>query len=289
MFWIVGKTGLLSRAFQRYFLSHSTPFFVSSQQECDIRELQHIEKFIRGKECQYLINCSGYTAVDLAERHPEEAYALNATGVNYLAQIAEKMHAKLIHFSTDYVFNGKKNISYTEEDPPSPVNVYGASKLQGENILKERFPSALIMRISWLFSQEGLSFTQAMWKAFLEKEEVEVVTTQVSKPTYAEDVVTAVQEVLEAQGVYHFANHGAISRYTYAQEIFSELKNQGVLLKCKRIIPIEHLPGSVPRPEYSALSTAKIEPLLRAPIRSHQEALREYIAARISKERQGVA
>jgi len=287
VFWIVGKYGVLSGAFQRRFLARDRAFYVSSRQECDIQDLASVKAFIQGKSIQYIINCSGYTAVDAAEKHKEEAYAINAQGIKHLAVAAQEIGAKLIHFSTDYVFNGKQKAPYIETDSPAPLNVYGASKWAGEKILTSEYPEALVIRISWLFSEEGPSFMQAMWRAFLEKEEVHVVSTQVGKPTYAEDVVLAVQEMLPYEGLYHFANRDEVSRYTYAQEIFTELKRQGATLKCERILPTEHVSQGAVRPAYSALSTEKIEKILSQPIRSHKAALRECITYRLKKENIG--
>jgi len=285
MFWIVGRSGVLSQAFQRVFRRKNLSFVVSSKEECDVTNVQGIKNFAKGKSCRYIINCSGYTAVDLAEKQPQEAYAINAQGVRHLAMVAEEMQAKLIHFSTDYVFDGRKKTPYLESDETDPLNVYGLTKLEGEEILLQEFPSSLVVRISWLFSEEGPSFMKALWKAFLDKEKVEVITTQQSKPTYADDVVWAVEQIRDAEGLYHFANQDAVSRYDYAKEILAELISQGVSIKCKEVVPTQHVYAGATRPAYSALDTAKIEKLLGKPIRSHVASLKECIAACIHKEK----
>lgn len=284
MFWIIGKTGLLSRAFQRILSEKKIPYQVSSSSECDIRNLDILKSYAREVTSQYILNCSAYTAVDLAETRSEEAYAVNAQGVQNLGIVAKMLGAQLIHFSTDYVFDGKKKSPYQEQDPTNPLSVYGASKRKGEEILLEQLPSALIIRISWLFSSEGPSFMNTMWKAMMKQQELKVVETQIGKPTYVDDVVEAVLQVRDASGIYHFANQDEVSRYTYAQEIYNELKSHGLQLQCKHIAPIASMQGGAPRPDYSVLDTRKIETLLQRPIRSHTKALKECIDLMVCKE-----
>jgi dTDP-4-dehydrorhamnose reductase len=283
--WIIGKSGLLSRAFQRILSEKKISYQVSSSSECDIRNSAALKSYARKVTTPYIFNCSAYTAVDLAETHREEAYAVNAQGVQNLVAVAKMLSAHLIHFSTDYVFDGKKNSPYQEQDLTHPLSVYGASKRKGEEILLEQLPSALIIRIAWLFSSEGPSFVNTMWQVMVKQQELKVVETQIGKPTYVDDVVEAALQARDASGIYHFANQDAVSRYAYAQEIYHELKLQGISLQCQHIAPIASMQGGAPRPNYSVLDTTKIEALLPKPIRSHTQALKECIHLMVCKER----
>jgi dTDP-4-dehydrorhamnose reductase len=286
MFWIVGKEGMLAKAFQRVFKDKNLEYIASSHQECDVTNFYQVEKFASLLPIKTIINCSGYTNVDLAEKEVDSAFLLNEKGVLHLAQIAKKIDAKLIHFSTDYVFNGTKNSPYLETDLVSPLNIYGASKYAGELALQDRLPSSLIIRISWLFSKEmpPMNFTKKMVDLLQRKEQLEVVEDQISKVTYAEDLVACVLEMLDQEGVFHYANHGVISRFGYAQEILTILKELHVPVRCECILPVSSSKFSTPatRPPYSALDTTKIEKCLNKSIRHHTQALVECFLPRVS-------
>lgn len=279
MFWIVGKEGLLAKAFQRVFSAQGINYITSSQKECDITDLYQVEKFTSRFPINTIINCSGYTNVDLAEKEADKAFLLNEQGVLHLAQIAKKIEAKLIHFSTDYVFDGKKNSPYLEKDLTNPLNIYGASKYAGELVLQDKLPSSLVIRVSWLFSKEmpSMNFTKKMVDLLQVKEQLEIVDDQIGKVTYAEDVVEVVLEMLFQEGLFHFANQGVISRYEYALEIFKTLKELNIPVRCKHILPVSSAKFNTPakRPGYSALDTTKIEKKLKKPIRHHTQALAE--------------
>jgi dTDP-4-dehydrorhamnose reductase len=286
LFWIIGKTGILSKAFQRFFCERDISYEASSSQECDISHYSQLEAFAKGKAFTHILNCSAYTAVDLAEKEEERAFAVNAKGVENLALFAKHIQAKLVHFSTDYVFDGKKKTPYKETDRVHPVNIYGKSKERGEHILRDISPDSLVIRTSWVFSRDGHNFIKAMLKVMQEKEEIQVIEDQIGKPTYVEDLVLATLEILEESGVYHFANKEEVSRYAYAKEILNELEDREIKVKCKKILPISSgtLVGYAPRPAYSVLDTTKIEKLLKEPIRTHQSALKECFPYILNKE-----
>lgn len=285
-FWIIGKTGILAKAFQRCFCERAISYEITSSQECDLTNYSKLEDFSKGKSFTHILNCGAYTAVDLAEKEKENAFAVNAKGVENLAKLAKKREAKLIHFSTDYVFDGKKNVPYKETDIVNPINIYGKSKEKGEALLQEFLSTSLIIRTSWVFSRDGHNFIRTMLKAMREKEEIQVIEDQVGKPTYVEDLVLATLEILEERGIYHFANKDEVSRYAYAEEIFDELANRGVNVKCKRILPAlsSSFSGYALRPAYSVLDTTKIETLLKHPIRSHKSALKECLSYILNEE-----
>lgn len=285
-FWIVGKAGILSKAFQRFFDARGISYKVSSSQECDVANEHHLEKFAKDESFTHILNCSAYTAVDLAEKDQDRAFAVNATGAEHLASLAKKRNVKLIHFSTDYVFDGKSKAPYKETDKVNPLSVYGKSKERGERLIQEMLPGSLIVRTSWVFSQDGHNFIKAMLKVMQEKDEIQVIEDQMGKPTYVEDLVVATLDILQESGVYHFANKDEVTRFDYAKEIFDALINIGVKLKCKTILPAlsANVVGYAPRPTYSVLDTIKIEKLLKHPIRSHKSALKECLPHILKKE-----
>jgi len=287
MFWIVGKEGLLAKAFQRGFIAQDFEYVASSHLECDITNLYQVEKFTSQFPIKTIINCSAYTHVDFAEKEIDKAFLLNEKGVLHLAQIAKKIGAKLIHFSTDYVFDGKKTSPYLETDFVDPLNIYGASKYAGELVIQQILPSSLIIRVSWLFSKEmpAMNFTKKMVELLQIKDQLEVVEDQVGKVTYAEDLVDATLELLAQEGLFHYANQGVISRYEYAKEILQVLKKLNIAVKCERILPVSStkFPMLAKRPCYSVLDTTKIEKILNKPIRYHTEALAECLLSMASE------
>jgi dTDP-4-dehydrorhamnose reductase len=286
-FWIIGKTGIVSKAFQRLFDASAVSYEVTSSKECDIADYHKLEAFFKRKEFKYILNCSAYTAVDVAEKEEERAFAVNAQGPEHLAKLVQHSPTKILHFSTDYVFDGEQQVPYQETDQVHPLSVYGKSKAEGEERLLQRLPESLVIRTSWIFSRDGHHFIKAMLKIMKEREEIQVVEDQIGKPTYVEDLVLATLEILGEKGRYHFANQGAVSRYAYAKEIFEELKRQSISLKCKRIEPIssDSLKGYAPRPAYSVLDTTKIEKKLKQPIRHHKSALEECISLILAQEK----
>ena len=287
MFWIVGKEGLLAKAFQRVLIAQDLEYIASSHLECDITNLYQVEKFASQFPITAIINCSGYTHVDFAEKEADKAFLLNEKGVFHLAQIAKKIGAKLVHFSTDYVFNGKNPSPYLETDSVDPLNIYGVSKYAGELVIQQVLPSSLIIRVSWLFSKEmpAMNFTKKMVELLQIKDQLEVVEDQVGKVTYAEDVVEGALEILAQEGLFHYANQGVISRCEYAKEILQVLKKLNIAVKCERILPVysTKFPMLAKRPCYSALDTTKIEKFLKKPIRHHTQALAECLLSMASE------
>lgn len=225
----------------------------------DITNLSQVELYFSKNQFDYCINCAAYTAVDLAETQPELAYAVNAKGVKILAQLCQQHQTTLIHISTDFVFDGEKDIPYTEQDTPNPLGVYGSSKLQGEQHIQEIMNQYFIIRTSWLYSEHGNNFLTTMLKLSETMDEIRVVSDQIGSPTYAGDVAqTLVKLILHSSksyGLYHFCNAGAISWYDFAVDIFKQF---GKKIEVKPIKTKDY-PTAAKRPQYSVLDTRKIE------------------------------
>lgn len=217
-----------------------------------------------------IVNAAAYTAVDKAEREPELAQQINADTVLVLAQEAKKLGAWLVHYSTDYVFNGQGNTPWQEEDSAGPLNVYGASKLAGEQFISQNCPQHLIFRTSWVYAARGNNFAKTMLRLAKERPELGVINDQVGAPTSAELIADctahAIRTVVSAQtdkslaGVYHLAASGETSWHDYAAYVFAYAKNQGVELQLTTLNAITTADYVTPaqRPLNSRLNTQKI-------------------------------
>ncbi|MBE0664151.1 MAG: dTDP-4-dehydrorhamnose reductase [Bacteroidales bacterium] len=228
--------------------------------ELDITERIACESFIKKHNIDFLINCAAYTAVDKAESEPELAFKLNKEAPAILTELAAKHHFTLVHFSTDYIFDGQHFEPYTEQDTPNPSSVYGKSKLEGETAILNSASCAIIIRTSWLYSAYGHNFVKTILRLAREKEIINIVYDQVGTPTYAADLAKCILDMLksrkiEGQHIYNYSNEGVCSWYDFANAII-ELRG----LQCK-IVPIRSAdyPTAAPRPPYSVLDKSKIK------------------------------
>ncbi|MDA8571800.1 dTDP-4-dehydrorhamnose reductase [Flavobacteriaceae bacterium] len=227
--------------------------------ELDITNIQQLVSYFSKNELDYCINCAAYTAVELAEEQSDLAYAVNADGPKNLAEVCKKYQVKLLHISTDFVFDGKKQTPYMESDMPNPLGVYGASKWQGERNIQEIMEDYFIIRTSWLYSQYGNNFMKSMLRLSETRDEISVVSDQIGAPTYAGDLAEVLVKIVLSlstnYGVYHYSNSGAISWYDFAVEIFTLF---GKKIEVKPIKTKDY-PTAAKRPRYSVLDTTKIE------------------------------
>jgi len=228
----------------------------------DICNKDAISSYLEKNFIHTIINTAAYTAVNQAEGEESKAYRINSEAVQNLAQSAGETGCKVIHISTDYVFDGKNCIPYKETDATHPESVYGRTKLAGEVILQSTWQESIIIRTSWLYSEYGNNFVNTMLKLGKEKRELPVVFDQVGTPTYAGDLAEVLFAILKQEekdiflpGIYHFSNEGVCSWYDFARKIM-ELAG----LYCN-VYPIEtkDYPTPAPRPSYSVLNKAKIK------------------------------
>ncbi len=219
--------------------------------QVDITDLDRVLRVIEEISPQVIINAAAFTDVDTCELQKEKAFLINAIGPRNIAIGAQKVKAKLFHISTDYVFDGQKEGPYYECDPPSPINVYGWSKLLGEKMVKEQTHRFFILRVSWLYSPYRKNFVKTILKLAKEKEEIRVVDDQWGTPTSARDVARQIELLMgtEAYGLYHCTSQGSCSRFEFAQQIIrlSGLKT--------RVIPVKssEFPTLAKRPSNSVL------------------------------------
>lgn len=238
---IIGKNGQVAWELQQTCPSHITSH-AYGRNEINITDPESIEQVITKLNPAVIINASAYTAVDKAESEQDEAYLINATAVEILAKAATKHGIRLLHISTDFVFDGNKNTPYTVDDKTNPINVYGASKLAGELAIKAHSPTnSSIVRTSWLYSSHGNNFVNTMLRLMAEKEQLGVVSDQIGCPTNAKGLAyflwqLVVQETLEP--IYHYSDLGVASWYDFAVAIQEISINAGKLKRKTLIEPI---------------------------------------------------
>jgi len=296
MIWLIGNKGMLGNEVEELLKKNNLPY-TASDQEIDITNYDLLKNYVEYKEIDWIVNCAAYTAVDKAEEQIEKAYQLNRDGVGNLARITLDKKAKLIHISTDYVFDGKKDktCTYTEEDKPNPVGIYGKSKLAGEkeieNILNEYF----IIRTAWLYGLNGSNFAYTMLRLFKERDVVKVIDDQWGSPTYTADLAKAILKIIRndsvSYGIYHFTNEGVTNWYEFARAIYDKAKRLG-LLKGNRGLEIksiktEEYPTAAVRPKNSILSKEKIIKEFNLEIRNWNEALKDFLVS-LKKEGEGL-
>ena len=227
---VTGANGQLGNEFRRLaVIAKETEFILTDVDELDITNASVVNKFIEMHPVNFLINCAAYTAVDKAEDDEEKAYSLNADAVNIIGKACNRHNIQLIHFSTDFVFNGTSKKPYTEQDKPNPLSVYGKSKHVGE-IYLTKLRTGIIIRTSWLYSSFGNNFVKTMLRMAQEKEELRVVNDQVGSPTWAADLAAVTLKIInyfrsnlnkQNWGFFHYSNEGECTWYEFAREIIN--------------------------------------------------------------------
>lgn len=256
---ITGATGQLGLTL-KYFLPENERVKYVSRNQLDITDFDVVSAYFMRFRPDICINTAAYTAVDEAEKNPEIAFQVNAEAVAHLAKCCEEWNTKLIHISTDYVFDGKATIPYKETDVPSPQTIYGKSKLAGEEAIKTSgLKEFVIIRTSWLYSQYGKNFYKTILRLSEEREVISVVDDQTGSPTYAPHLATVIINVAqkltnENSGVYHFSDQGAVTWYDFANEI---VKSKKLPVKITKTTS-EAFKTLARRPKYSVLDCRKI-------------------------------
>lgn len=277
--WICGASGMLGSHFKRLLSERQIPFVANDSKTIDITNLDSVSEFVRVQKISHIINCAAYTEVDKAEAEQKQAYLVNAVGPHHLGIAGRRHGARVLHFSSDYVFDGKERAPYSEDHYCTPIGAYGMSKLAGEIKLLDEHSHSCIIRTSWLFGFPGKNFVETMLRLMNEKEELRIVYDQVGRPTYCQDLAEIALELLDEEGVFHFANAFETSWFQFAKEIHRQAKELGFPLKMKTLepIPSHEYPTIAKRPAYSTLSTKKIEHYFGRVPRPWQEALYDYL------------
>ncbi len=258
---VTGSNGQLGSELKELSGEYDYNYFFTDRDTLDISDEAALRNFIETHLIDTIINCAAYTAVDKAETEQEDADRINHLAVKYLAQISKEKNIKLIHISTDYVFDGKNFKPYLETDKTNPNSVYGQTKLDGEKALQEiNSENSIIIRTSWVYSSFAANFVKTMLRLGKEKEQLGVIFDQAGTPTYARDLAKTILEILpnienDSVEIYNYSNEGVLSWYDFAKEIMRMAK-----LDCK-INPIEtkQYPTPAARPHYSLLNKSKIK------------------------------
>ena len=262
---IIGRNGQVSRALQSR-LSGLGELIVRGSDQLDLAQPDALRAPIEALRPGLIINAAAHTAVDQAESEPEQAFAINATAPGILAQAAVALGVPLIHYSTDYVFDGLKPVPYIEEDTPNPLSVYGRSKLAGENAIRQAGVQHLILRTSWVYSTAGRNFLLTMQRLLQEKPQLRVVADQIGAPTWAGTIADSTAQLIErwqaghpgAWGTYHLTAQGETSWFGFAQAIGENLLERHK--PCAQLEPIASsaYPTPAPRPLNSRLDCTRL-------------------------------
>ena len=258
---VTGSNGQLGSEIKSISSDYSYNFFFTDRNNIDITSKDSIKEFCQTNSINVIINCAAYTAVDKAQSDIENADLVNRKAVKKLSIVAKELNIKLIHISTDYVFDGKNFKPYVEEFQTNPQSIYGKTKLDGENELLDINPlNSIIIRTSWVYSYYGNNFVKTMLRLGKEKEELGVIFDQIGTPTYAKDLAKTILDIIpqienSKVEIYNYSNEGVLSWYDFAKEIMKMAK-----LNCK-INPIEtyQYPTPAKRPHFSLLNKNKIK------------------------------
>ncbi|MDR3262597.1 MAG: dTDP-4-dehydrorhamnose reductase [Tannerella sp.] len=275
---VTGANGQLGHAIRALAPKHSDyVFHFTDTDTLDICDRAQLTDFVRSHPVRYLLNCAAYTAVDKAEDDVETCMRINRDAVRNIGEVAWKQGVKVIHISTDYVFDGNSAHPYGEEESTNPKSTYGLSKQAGEITLLQACPESVIIRSAWLYSEFGANFVKTMLRLGSEREEVNVVSDQIGTPTYAGDLAAAMLAVVEhpsfVGGIYHYAGEGVCSWYDFAVQIMALAG-----LNCRiRPVTTPEYPTRAVRPAYSVLSKEKIKQVYHVEVPDWKVSLRHCI------------
>lgn len=304
MIWLIGSNGMLGSELAKQ-LNERKLNWIGSNSEVDVSNPKALEDFISKiekesylpnelplseRQIKWIINCSGYTNVEQSETEIEKAEQINKDGARNIARIARNKSIKLIHISTDYIFDGKQNVPYVESDCPNPLNVYGKSKLDGEIEIQKSMNTYYILRTSVLYGYSGKNFVSTMIDLMNNNQSVKVVNDQTFSPTFAPDLAEVIIKFIEknsnaksffgrnsapAYGIYNFSNKGQTTFFDFAKLIYHYGKKYNKINKDCEIIPIstEEYESKVKRPLYSVLNKNKIENELKIKIPAWEDSL----------------
>lgn len=274
---VTGADGQLGRALVPVLQARGCAVITPSLQDLDLSVLAQIPEQLLLHRPAWVVNCAAYTQVDQAEAEPELAVRINRDAVGQLAQVLESYGGRLLHLSTDYVFDGHHCQPYREGHPANPLSVYGRSKWEGEELARSCHPQAIIVRTAWLYGAEGQNFVKTILRLACEREQLRVVDDQVGTPTCTATLSQALADLLdrESPGTFHYTDEGVASWYDLAVATVEEGRRLGFPITARRIepVPTETFPRPAPRPAFSLLSKAKIRPLLGFSIPHWRESL----------------
>lgn len=279
---VTGAAGQLGRALVQY-RSGDCELLARSRNELDIADTVSVERFLSQENIGAVINAAAYTNVEAAEREPTQAYRINGEAPAALARACLQTGARLVHVSTDFVFDGEASMPYLPTDVPRPLNVYGASKLEGERqVLEILGEHACVMRTSWLYGPGGTNFVSKMLQLMADKDTLRVVVDERGSPTSTATLATALWACVTRSigGIQHWSDAGVISRHEFAVEIAKVAHELGLIGRIPQIVPVDstQFSSAVRRPAYSALDTRSTQAALSLPATPWRKSLRNALA-----------
>lgn len=277
---VIGADGQLGRSLQTA-APAGTEVVAPARALCDLTNSDHIERWLSDIRPEIVFNAAAYTAVDAAESDEATAELVNAESVGRLAEAVKDRDIRLVHISTDFVFDGETNKPYCPDDAPNPINVYGRTKLKGEQAILRSGADSLIVRTAWVYAVRGKNFVNTMLRLMRERDEIGVVADQIGTPTYARNLARVLWTLAaqRAYGCYHFTDSGVASWYDFAVAIEEEALATGLLENVARIVPIatSDYPTPARRPRFSVLDKSKTWAATRDTGQHWRSALREMI------------
>jgi dTDP-4-dehydrorhamnose reductase len=278
---VLGGGGQIARAVHEM-VPVSAEVVLKTRAQLDIGDATSVARDLDEVRPSWVINGAAYTSVDLAEDQPEQAVATNDTAVGILTNATAQAGCRLLHLSTDFVFDGKSNRAYLPEDQTNPLSVYGASKLGGERQVLQGAQRGIVLRTSWVYASTGRNFVLTMLKLMRERQEIRVVCDQIGAPTWASSAAAAIWGLIAADapgGIYHWADLGLASWYDFAVAIQEEAQIKGLLNWAIPIVPIRSIeyPNRAQRPAFSVLDTTKTRAMLKVPTHHWRHNLRSML------------
>lgn len=278
---VTGSTGQLGCEVVRMFDMNGVDVTGIGRKTLDFCQPERVTEWVSNFKADWVINCAAYTQVDMAEQEPDKAFLINRDATLALAEGVRSYQGRLLHISSDFIFDGQQSHPYSEEDAPNPLGVYGHSKLDGERAVLEVMPEAIILRTAWVYGVNGNNFIKTMLKFACERNEIQVIDDQLGTPTWASDLANTISVMInsEASGIYNFTNEGVASWYDLAHEVVHIAKQLGYPVKTGYVRPIPacDYKALATRPAYSVLSKRKIRPVLGSHIPHWCESLREML------------
>jgi len=275
---VTGSSGQLGQCLKQLLLSATDiSCYFAAREDLDITNGDEIQRFFSEHNFDYCINTAAYTNVEKAESEQKEAFLINAEGANSLAKACKKHNVVLLHISTDYVFDGMAKTPYQEQDRTNPLNVYGASKLKGEQHIVDAWNKHFIIRTSWLYSQYGHNFLNSMLEFAKQKKALTITTQQKGTPTNANELAQVLLTIIKTgnarYGVYHFSNQGEATWYDFAKAIFKATGE----IDTVNLAKTEHYATFAKRPAYSVLNCNKLKDTLGITYRNWEDSLKQII------------
>lgn len=275
---VTGSSGQLGQCLKQLLLSATDiSCYFAAREDLDITNSDELQRFFSDHNFDYCINTAAYTNVEKAESEQKEAFLINAEGAYSLAKACKKHNVVLLHISTDYVFDGMAKTPYQEQDPTNPLNVYGASKLKGEQHIVDTWNKHFIIRTSWLYSQYGQNFLNSMLQFAKQKKALTITTQQKGTPTNANELAQVLVTIIKTgnarYGVYHFSNQGEATWYDFAKAIFKATGE----IDTVNLAKTEHYATFAKRPSYSVLNCNKLKDTLGITYRNWEDSLKQII------------